>query len=191
MQVIPEYILDSSAVLGTSVWEGEVLTSAFSLLTKRWTGQVKGQLLLSLDALSRKTHSLSRKNVHSASSAWAQSCQFWKHWLLCPLGWTGQVCGCQGKEEGQQPGLCDCSDQQVPPDGPSAPSERRFGCGSGLGAPCATCCDDTCLEGCGDRTKNCRSPSGHAVGAVLPLISSQCPCPCLPHGCSAVPCSYI
>lgn len=37
-----------------SVWEGETQKSAFSLLTKRWVRQVKGQFLVSLDAFKKK-----------------------------------------------------------------------------------------------------------------------------------------
>lgn len=191
-QVIPEYILGSSAFFGMSVWEGEVLQSAFFFCwlkggQDRWKDSSYFHLMLFQEKW------FLFKGRCPLSSGWAHSCQLFLKGLTglsLGLNWAGLVV-CQGKEEGQLPGLGEYGDQQVPADGPSASPIRRFGAGSGFGAPCATCCDDTCLRelGIGDRTNDCRSSSAHAVRAVLPLIWSQCPCPCLPHSCSAVPCS--
>lgn len=71
----------------------------FFLLTKRWTGQVKGQLLLSLDALSRKMVPFQRK----------MSTLFWlgsqlpvperTDWSV-PCVELSRSCGVSGKEGG-------------------------------------------------------------------------------------------
>lgn len=187
IQVIPEYILDLSAFFGMSVWEGEVLESAFFFFC--WLKGGQDSSYFHLMFFQEKWFLFKEKCP--LSSGGAHSCQLFLKALTglsLGLNWAGPA-GCQGKEEGQQPGLGEYSDQQVPADGPSASPVRRFGAGSGFGAPRVPLAVMTlAFESCGDRINDCRSPSAHTVRAVLPLIWSQCPCPCLPHSCSAVPC---
>lgn len=142
---------------------------------------MKGQLLLSLDALSRKTSFFSRKNVHSASSGWARSYQLFSKALAgLPLGLSCRSCGVSGTGGGSAARTVWAQWRASPSPywSPLLPQEGGLELALGSEHPVPLAVMTPALGSCGDRTAGalqhtlwglCSLPLGHSALAPVCL----------------------